>query len=94
MRVRSDRVAPSYRVLTASKSSVRPAMLIRRAILLLPKPRPPVANYLRQRRRLVAINVRQCVDGFTLSPDIWTVATYGGRWSVCDWSIGLYRLGR
>ena len=49
MRDRSDRVAPPYRVLTASRSSVRPAMLIRRAILLLPEPtsagsKPPEAT--------------------------------------------------
>lgn len=38
MRDRSNRVVPAYRVLTAFRRSVRPAMLIHRAIRLLPEP--------------------------------------------------------
>ena len=66
---RSDRAAPPYRVLTASKSSVRPAMLIFRAIPLLPEPAFAGSKIPEATTWLVAINVRQCADGFTLSPD-------------------------
>ena len=44
-------------------------MLIRRAIRCFPSLGLLVANHLRQRCGPVAINVRQCANGFTLSPD-------------------------